>query len=178
MESGADFVTVPVSALHFAKLPEPVFEDVELQSLLERVRILMSTDLEAHGIALDVQCIDDGLRIRVDAGQIEQVLINLIRKAIEALAGKSVSRVVLCAAHNPQNEVLLQVADNGPGISAEHLDSVFVPFFTTKRNGTGVGLSVSRQIVQLNRGVISVRSLPGDGCVFTMKFPPSLGALP
>jgi signal transduction histidine kinase len=61
--------------------------------------------------------------------------------------------------------------DNGIGISAEHLDSVFVPFFTTKRNGTGVGLSVSRQLVQKNHGWISVRSAPGDGCVFTLKFP-------
>jgi two-component system nitrogen regulation sensor histidine kinase NtrY len=162
----------------FARLPEPIFEDVELRPLLERVRTLMSSDLDTHGIALEVQCIGEGLSIRADAGQTEQVLINLIRNAIEALAGHSGPRLMLRATRNSQNEILLQVIDNGSGILPEHLDSVFVPFFTTKRNGTGVGLSVSRQIVQMNRGVISVRSTPGDGCVFTMKFPQSLGVPP
>ncbi len=66
--------------------------------------------------------------------------------------------------------MLLQVSDNGPGIAPEHLDSIFVPFFTTKRNGTGVGLSVSRQLMQANRGFMSVRSAPGQGSVFTLKF--------
>jgi two-component system nitrogen regulation sensor histidine kinase NtrY len=79
----------------------------------------------------------------------------------------------LRAIRNAQNEILVQVIDNGAGIPTEHLDSIFIPFFTTKRNGTGVGLSVSRQIVQLNGGLISVRSVPGQGCVFTLKFPES-----
>jgi signal transduction histidine kinase len=155
----------------FAKLPEPVFASIEIRSLLERVRVLMSQDMNTHGIALELQCGDDGLSLDVDAGQIEQVLINLVRNAMEALSGNSQPRIVLRALRNSQDEVLVQVIDNGTGIPAEHLDSVFVPFFTTKRNGTGVGLSVSRQIVQLNRGLISVRSVPGEGCVFTLKFP-------
>jgi two-component system nitrogen regulation sensor histidine kinase NtrY len=155
----------------FAKLPEPVFGYVEVRPLLERVRVLMSQDLEAQGIALELQGLDDGLSVGVDAGQIEQVLINLIRNAIEALSGGSQPRIALRTTRNAQNEVLVQVIDNGAGIPAEHLDNIFIPFFTTKRNGTGVGLSVSRQIVQLNRGLISVRSVPGQGCVFTLKFP-------
>ena len=162
----------------FAKLPEPAFAKVEVHSLLERVRVLMSQDLGTHGITLELQCSDEGLSVGVDAGQIEQVLINLIRNAVEALAGSSEPRIVLRAARNVQGEILLQVIDNGIGIPAEHLDSVFVPFFTTKRNGTGVGLSVSRQIVQLNRGLISLRSVPGEGCVFTVKFPEFVPSLP
>ncbi len=116
-------------------------------------------------------CRRDGLSIALDPGQIEQVLINLIRNAIEALTGASEPRIVLPASRNVQNEILVQIIDNGVGIPAAHLDSIFIPFFTTKRNGTGVGLSVSWQIVQLNRGLISVRSIPGDGCIFTLKFP-------
>jgi two-component system nitrogen regulation sensor histidine kinase NtrY len=162
----------------FSKLPEPAFASVDVRPLLERVRVLMSQDLATHGIALELQCADDALSIGVDAGQIEQVLINLIRNAIEALMGGSEPSIVLRALRNTQNEILVQVIDNGTGIPAEHLDSVFVPFFTTKRNGTGVGLSVSRQIVQLNGGLISVRSVPGDGCVFTLKFPESVPSLP
>ena len=157
----------------FARLPEPVFTEVEVRPLLERVRLLMSQDVEAGAIALEVQCTAAGLGIRADAGQLEQVLINLIRNAIDALAGRPAPRIILRASRNAQNEALLQVIDNGSGIPAEHLDSIFVPFFTTKRNGTGVGLSLSRQIVQKNRGLISVRSLPAEGCVFTLKFPDS-----
>jgi two-component system, NtrC family, nitrogen regulation sensor histidine kinase NtrY len=161
-----------VRAYHgFARLPEPVPADVEVRPLLERVRQLMSGDAQANGIALEAQCSDGGASVHVDAGQIEQVLINLIRNASEALAGTAAPKIILRAARNAQGDVLLQVIDNGAGISAEHLDSVFVPFFTTKRNGTGVGLSVSRQLVQMNHGWISVRSVPGDGCVFTLKFP-------
>jgi|HubBroStandDraft_1064217.scaffolds.fasta_scaffold88918_2 two-component system nitrogen regulation sensor histidine kinase NtrY len=155
----------------FAKLPEPVLADTDARALLERARLLMSGDVDRLRIALEVQCSGDGPVIRVDAEQIEQVLINLIRNAVEALEAVPAPNIILRAARNAHNEVLLQVIDNGAGIPAEHLESVFVPFFTTKRNGTGVGLSVSRQIVQLNRGWISVRSLPGEGCVFTLKFP-------
>jgi two-component system, NtrC family, nitrogen regulation sensor histidine kinase NtrY len=155
----------------FARLPEPVLADVDAPALLERARLLMSGDAEKHGISLEVQCSGEVPAIRVDADQIEQVLINLIRNAVEALEGVATPNVILRASRNAHNEVLLQVIDNGDGISAEHLESVFVPFFTTKRNGTGVGLSVSRQIVQLNRGWISVRSVSGEGCVFTLKFP-------
>jgi two-component system, NtrC family, nitrogen regulation sensor histidine kinase NtrY len=155
----------------FAKLPEPVLANVDARALLERARLLMSGDVDKHGITLEVQCSGDSPAIRVDADQIEQVLINLIRNAIEALEGVATPNVILRASRNAHNEVLLQVIDNGAGIPAEHLASVFVPFFTTKRNGTGVGLSVSRQIVQLNRGWISVRSVSGEGCVFTLKFP-------
>jgi two-component system, NtrC family, nitrogen regulation sensor histidine kinase NtrY len=165
-----------VRAYHgFARLPEPTLATVEVRPLLERVRQLMSGDAQTQGIALEAQCSDDGARVRVDAGQIEQVLINLIRNATEALAGSPGPKIILRASRNAQGEVLVQVIDNGSGIAAEHLDSVFVPFFTTKRNGTGVGLSVSRQLVQMNRGWISVRSVPGDGTVFTLKFPEIAG---
>jgi C4-dicarboxylate-specific signal transduction histidine kinase len=110
------------------------------------------------------------LRIRADARQAEQVLINLVRNALDALAGRPGPLIELHGARNDHGDVILHVIDNGPGIAQEHLDSIFVPFFTTKRNGTGVGLSVSRQIMQANQGAISVRSLPGEGCVFTLKF--------
>jgi two-component system, NtrC family, nitrogen regulation sensor histidine kinase NtrY len=93
-----------------------------------------------------------------------------LRNAIDAVAGKPEPRVELCAFRNDQGKVLVQVIDNGAGIAAEHLDSIFVPFFTTKRNGTGVGLSISRQLMRANRGGISVRSAPGEGSVFSLRF--------
>jgi two-component system nitrogen regulation sensor histidine kinase NtrY len=154
----------------FAKLPAPTFADVEVRSLFERVRTLLAPDLENARITLDIRCAEPGLSIHADARQAEQVLINLLRNAVEALTSRPAPRIELHAARDERGSVLLQVIDNGPGIAPEHLDSIFVPFFTTKRNGTGVGLSVSRQIMQMNRGFISVRSAAGEGCVFTLKF--------
>jgi two-component system, NtrC family, nitrogen regulation sensor histidine kinase NtrY len=133
----------------------------------------MSHDIDVNGIALELRCEEDELRIRVDAAQIEQVLINLVRNALDALTGIAAPRIVIRSARAARDEILLQVIDNGSGIAAEHLDSIFVPFFTTKRQGTGVGLAVSRQLVQLNGGLISVRSQPGEGSSFTLKFPAS-----
>jgi C4-dicarboxylate-specific signal transduction histidine kinase len=143
---------------------------VGARSLLERACTLMSQDLNSRHILVDIRCEHPDLCIRADAPQIEQVLINLLRNAVEALAGHPAPRVELRGLRNDRDQVLLQVADNGPGIAAEHIDSIFIPFFTTKRSGTGVGLSLSRQIVQANRGSLSVRSRPGEGAVFTLRF--------
>jgi C4-dicarboxylate-specific signal transduction histidine kinase len=154
----------------FAKLPTPVFADFSVQSLLERVRTLMARELEDRKIALTLDADDSPLTVRADASQAEQVLINLLRNAVEALAETAAPRITLRAFRDEQDKVLLQVADNGPGIAPDLLDDIFVPFFTTKRNGTGVGLSVSRQIMQANNGLITVRSTPGEGSVFTLKF--------
>jgi two-component system, NtrC family, nitrogen regulation sensor histidine kinase NtrY len=154
----------------FAKLPTPEFSDVNVVSLLERVRTLMAREIEAARITLALQCDDEKLSIRADARQAEQVLINLVRNALEALADRPAPRIDLRGLADDEGRVLLQVIDNGPGIPAEHLEDIFVPFFTTKRNGTGVGLSISRQIMQANHGFVSVRSAPGEGCVFTLRF--------
>jgi two-component system, NtrC family, nitrogen regulation sensor histidine kinase NtrY len=154
----------------FAKLPQPVFTEIDVRALLERVRTLMSQEIEAAHVTVELQCKEPGLTVRADAGQAEQVLINLLRNAVEALTGKPQPRVELRSFRNDHGKVLVQVIDNGAGIAAEHLDSIFVPFFTTKRNGTGVGLSISRQLMRVNRGGISVRSSPGDGSVFTLRF--------
>jgi len=154
----------------FAKLPDPVFADVDARALLERARTLMSQEIAAAGIAVDLQCSQAGLTIQADAGQAEQVLINLLRNAVEAVSGRAQPRIDLRAVSTDQGRVLVQVIDNGTGIPMEHLDSIFVPFFTTKRTGTGVGLSISRQLMRANRGGISVRSKPGEGTIFTLRF--------
>lgn len=153
----------------FAKLPAPDFEDVDVRTLLERVRTLMAQEIESRRVALNLWC-EDKLSIRADAGQAEQVLINLVRNALDAIAESPRPRIELRGLRDDRGRALLQVCDNGPGIAAEHVDDIFVPFFTTKKSGTGVGLSISRQIMHANNGFISVRSAPGDGTVFTLKF--------
>jgi two-component system, NtrC family, nitrogen regulation sensor histidine kinase NtrY len=154
----------------FARLPAPELAPVDVRTLLERVRMLVSGETESTGISVSVACSQSDLTVRTDAGQIEQVLINLMRNAIEALPGTRNPRIELHALRNARGQVLMQVIDNGPGIPSEHLDSIFVPFFTTKRSGTGVGLSVCRQLMHANRGFISVRSAPQGGTAFTLRF--------
>jgi nitrogen fixation/metabolism regulation signal transduction histidine kinase len=151
-------------------LPRPSITDVDIAALLDRVRVLMAPALEAGGAQLEVQTVGAHLQVRADPQQIEQVLINLLKNAAEALAGRESGRVLLRGMRDDHGKVLIHVIDNGPGIEAAHLDDIFLPFFTTKRSGSGVGLSVSRQIMALNKGMLTVKSAPGAGSEFTLRF--------
>jgi two-component system, NtrC family, nitrogen regulation sensor histidine kinase NtrY len=151
-------------------LPRPSFAEVDVAALLDRVHALMAPSLQAEGVALQVQTAGARLVVRADPQQIEQVLINLLRNACEALAGREGGQVTLRGARDDHGKVLVHVADNGPGIDAAHLEDIFLPFFTTKRSGSGVGLSVSRQIMALNKGMLTVKTQPGAGSEFTLRF--------
>jgi signal transduction histidine kinase len=151
-------------------LPRPSLAAVDVTALLDRVHALMAPALAAEGIRLEPPLVAPGSTVRADPQQIEQVLINLIKNAAEALAGREDGRVALRGTRDDHGKVLIHVADNGPGIEAVNVDDVFLPFYTTKRNGSGVGLSVSRQIMALNKGALTVKTAPGRGCEFTLRF--------
>jgi signal transduction histidine kinase len=151
-------------------LPKPNRREVAVAELLAQTVTLLAPTLEATGIRLETRIDGDGLAIEADPEQLQQVLINLVRNAVEALDGQGDGRIVLGATRDGDGRTSIRVIDNGPGIAEEHIDDIFVPFFTTKRGGTGVGLSVSRQILFLNRGMISVRSAAGRGAEFTLQF--------
>jgi two-component system nitrogen regulation sensor histidine kinase NtrY len=138
--------------------------------LLDRVHALMAPTLEAGGVSLQVQAVGANMTARADPQQIEQVLINLVKNASEALAGRNGGHVLLRGTRDDHGKVLIQVIDNGPGIDAAHVDDIFLPFFTTKRSGGGVGLSVSRQIMALNKGMLTVKTMRGSGSEFTLRF--------
>ena len=154
----------------FANLPFPSFADVAVQPLLERIGALMSEEVSTRRITFVVRCSDAGLRIHVDPHQVEQVLINLLRNASDALSGRAAARIELRALQDDSGRVAIQVEDNGAGIEEAQLEDIFVPFFTTKREGMGVGLSISRRLMRMNHGFIAVRSVVGEGCVFTLRF--------
>ncbi len=97
-------------------------------------------------------------------------MINLIKNAMEALVDHENPYIQLHGLVNYQGKVLLQVIDNGPGIDTKNLENIFIPFFTTKRDGSGVGLSISRQITYVNKGLLSVITVPDKGCIFTLRF--------
>jgi signal transduction histidine kinase len=150
-------------------LPRPSTVDVDVAVLLDRVQALMAPTIEADGASLQVQAVGANLSVRADPQQIEQVLINLLKNAAEAFSGRG-GHVLLRGARDDHGKVLIQVIDDGPGIDATHLDDIFLPFFTTKRGGSGVGLSVSRQIMALNKGMLTVKTSPGAGSEFTLRF--------
>jgi two-component system, NtrC family, nitrogen regulation sensor histidine kinase NtrY len=151
-------------------LPRPSFAEVDVAVLLDRVHALMAPALAAEGTQLQIQAAGANLVVRADPQQIEQVLINLLRNAAEAIAGREGGQVTLRSARDDHGKVLVQVIDNGAGIDAAHIDDIFLPFFTTKRSGSGVGLSVSRQIMALNKGMLTVKSSVGAGSEFTLRF--------
>ncbi len=152
-----------------SNLPKPAPTQVAVAELLAQVKQLTAATLEPFNIALETRIADPQLTVLADPEQLQQVLINLINNAAEALAGRSDGRIRVVATSD-HGKALIRVIDNGPGIDPVHIDNVFVPFFTTKRDGTGVGLSVSRQIMFLNKGLLSVSSTPGNGAVFTLRF--------
>jgi two-component system, NtrC family, nitrogen regulation sensor histidine kinase NtrY len=152
------------------RLPKPSWREVRLSDLFGRVAALMTPELERRDIAL-VQRITPGhLRITADPDLLEQALINLIRNSIDALDGAKGPRIELVAELDAAGRAVIAVEDNGHGMEPQVRDNIFVPFFTTKRDGTGVGLSLVRQIVHSHRGHVGVRSTPGEGTAVRLSF--------
>lgn len=155
-----------------SKVSVPNREPLLAYELLEAVHHLLQPKLQARGISLDVVLPDPQLRLQADRVLLEQVLINLVLNAIDALSGRPAPRITLTATTEADRTVL-RVADNGAGMDAETQEQVFVPFFTTKKNGSGIGLSLCKQIMLLHKGNIQLRSAPGAGTVVTL----TLGAV-
>jgi two-component system, NtrC family, nitrogen regulation sensor histidine kinase NtrY len=149
-------------------LPLPDRSRIEVSELFEQLDTLLTPTLRDKNVLLEIHAPDSGTTVNADPAQLQQVLINLVNNAVEALEGKPNGRIVLSSAEDKRGKTLIKVADNGPGIEEDALEQIFVPFFTTKKNGTGVGLSVSRQIMFLNKGLISVRTVPGGGSEFRL----------
>jgi nitrogen fixation/metabolism regulation signal transduction histidine kinase len=151
-------------------LPKPNRKRVDIAALLEQTVTLLAPTFETANVALETRVDGKGLVVEADPEQLQQVLINVVKNAVEALDGRAHGKIVLSAAENDNGRTTIKVADNGPGIDEDQIENIFVPFFTTKRGGTGVGLSVSRQIMFLNRGLISVKSTPERGAEFSLQF--------
>ena len=151
------------------RVPAPSFEIVSVAGLFARVEQLMRPQFVKSAVELRLQVNPPSLELTADPEQVEQILINLLRNAREATAHRAGAGVDLTA-YMARDKVVIEVADNGPGIVAEALGKVFIPFFTTKRDGSGIGLSLCRQIMRLHRGAIAVRSEPGVRTVFALRF--------
>lgn len=153
----------------YTSLPKPKMTTVRLKDLIEKVAMLMKTELRKTKIDFNYEYSSEYLTIQADEEMIEQVLINLLKNAIEALNETENPKLNLIGRYD-ENAIKIEVIDNGPGIIKEAREHIFVPFYTTKRTGSGIGLSLSRQIMQMHNGSLSVESEPDVQTVFTMKF--------
>ncbi len=155
----------------FTSIPKPNMDPVLVLPLVQRITSLFAPTLRDKGIRLTYDIQPDGLEISMDQDQIEMVLINLIKNAVEILEGKPNARIdIRSSLDQTTQRATLEVSDNGPGIEPDKLEQIFIPFYTTKEDGTGVGLSLSRQILQLHGGVLGVDSQLGNGARFSLVF--------
>ena len=130
----------------------------------------MKNEMQNHNIQYITSTHPENLELSADEQLIEQVLINLIKNAIQALDKTENPRIELNAFVDLNGKIIIQMIDNGQGILPEVLDKIFVPFFTTKPKGSGIGLSLSRQILRLHGGTLTAHSNPDVETVFTLKF--------
>lgn len=151
------------------RTPEFKPELSPLLPLLERIILLFKEQAEQENTRLEFRPPDPGLQIQMDARMIEQVLINLVKNAMEAVRSQT-RRTITLSVTQVRKEVLISVEDTGTGIPSDQMESIFMPFFSTKERGTGVGLSFSQHVMRLHQGFIRVTSSPDRGSRFQLVF--------
>jgi nitrogen fixation/metabolism regulation signal transduction histidine kinase len=143
---------------------------IYVSELFSHLHQLMLPTLTQKGIELEIILRDGDVSFQADANLMEQVLINLLVNSIEAVKEREHPKIVLSAGIAPNKKVVLKISDNGIGMPEEVVDKIFIPFFSTKKNGSGIGLSLCKQIVMLHRGTIQVQSKEGEGTSFALQF--------
>jgi signal transduction histidine kinase len=155
---------------NLTKIPKPNFRIAGVKELFDDIKPLLLNEIGEKPIKLEITVEPESLEFYADTKLIEQVLINLIKNAIHALENQENGKIIVRGFLNKRNRVTIQVIDNGQGILKEVLDKIFIPFFTTKPKGSGIGLSLSKQIMRLHGGSIAANSKPGEGTTFILTF--------
>jgi two-component system nitrogen regulation sensor histidine kinase NtrY len=154
---------------NLARISKPNLQLFPVQTLFARIDQLLRGRLAESSVLLASEANPPGLELLADPDLIEQVLINLVLNAADAVKGCQQPRIDMFASLDDRGRPVIQVKDNGTGIAPENLDRIFIPFFSTKEGGSGIGLALSRQIMRLHNGSISVASKPGE-TIFTLRF--------
>ena len=163
--------------IHFVKefrsltaIPKPRPTQINVRSLFDELTVLHKRDLADREIQLITSVYPEDLTLSADKNMVEQVLINLIRNAIQSFEDQSDKQVEMKAYVNEKSRAVISIKDNGTGIDPEAMEKIFIPFFTTKKTGSGIGLSLSRQIMRQHQGTLTVKSTVGKGTEFFMRF--------
>ena len=151
------------------KVDQPQFSEILVVQLFENIYQLLEPTLIQKNIDVDIIIKNTRMILRADVNLLEQVIINLLLNAIEAVKEEEEPYISLSAIET-KDHIQLKIQDNGAGMSPEIQEQIFTPFFTTKKTGTGVGLTLSKQIMLMHGGNISVDSVEGEGSTFTLQF--------
>lgn len=146
---------------------------VDFNKVVEEALLFVRHELDARAIQLSIELGAHLPRVRGDRVQLQQVVVNLLVNAIQALSsgGTAEARIDIVTASGAKDEVAVAIRDNGPGIAPEHLGSIFGSFFTTKKDGIGIGLAICQSIIAAHGGAISAASRPGGGASFRFTLP-------
>ena len=151
------------------RIPPPQLKSVNMNTFFEEIKTFFEQDLKQKGIQLNLKFLYNEIKLMADSILLEQVFINILKNAIEALDGVEQPEISILVDKTPQGKVNIQVADNGQGIPQDIVEQIFVPFYTTKQNGSGIGLSLSQQIIRMHGGSIYLQSKEGEGTIVSMS---------
>lgn len=152
------------------KITKPNLQPLFVRDIFENLHLLMQPTLSQKNIEIEIILRDPNLVFEVDITLIEQVLINLIVNAIEAVKGAAKPRITFYG-ESLNEKTIIKIIDNGVGIDEEVLDKIFIPFFSTRKTGSGIGLTLCKQIMMLHNGNIQAVSKSGEGTSFVLQFP-------
>jgi len=155
---------------NLTRIPKPNFRYFQVKECFERIEQLLQKEIKSHNIVCTHKVFPHDLMLTADPDLLDQVIINLVLNSIDAVKDVENPQISLVAYTNQNNKNTIEIQDNGKGIKPDIIDKIFFPFFTSKENGSGIGLSLSRQIMHLHKSSIWVKSKPGEGSVFTLTF--------
>jgi two-component system, NtrC family, nitrogen regulation sensor histidine kinase NtrY len=162
-------VTFVEAYRNFTSIPQPDFERVEISKIIQEVVKLVKAGLAGDHVKINSTFNPPNLIVRIDPKQIEMVLINLVKNACEALHETEDPCIKISVYTDHEQRAYVDITDNGPGIEPEALEKIFIPFYTTKQTGSGIGLSLSQRIMQMHHGNLTARSEIGHGTTFTLQ---------
>lgn len=169
-EQGKGLMSFVESFRKLTRVPEPVKNKFKVADLISRVQILYSSLEKSDKVSLSVSLKDTEQEIFADQNLISQVLLNLVKNALEANEENPDGQIRIVSGLDGNDGPEICVIDNGPGIPEENIDKIFVPFFTTRQTGSGIGLSISKQIMRVHGGNLKVKSVPGKETQFCLSF--------
>lgn len=167
---GNDLINFVSSYRSLTKIPNPDKEILSVQKIMEKIRILVSTEEGFDQIKFEIKTKPKNLEVYADEKQLDQVLVNLVKNALQSLYKHPNGIIQLAGEKDELGKVALHISDNGPGVSSDLLDKIFIPFFTTRENGSGIGLSLSKHIMRIHGGSLTVKSNPNKRTIFSLRF--------
>ena len=152
------------------KIPKPELEKIYIKNIYNEIIPIIEKNEQIKSVDFEYRINPEELEIYADQTLLEQVIINLINNSLQSLKDVEKGKLKLISKFDKDSRVLIEVIDNGPGIPQDYLKKIFIPFFTTKKEGSGIGLSLSRQIMRAHNGRLLVNSIPHEKTVFTLEF--------